>query len=321
MSAIFLIKPDGIPINLANFVSGSISFFIYSLIFVFLKGRTPGKIINGLSVVSTSGGQVSNNKKALRELLKIILISIPFIGQIFLIINLLIVAFSKSKQSIHDKVFKTLVIKNEPTWSIKKQLIVIIFIVLAVAGLVFFYLQISKVAKNQKLSEIVKKTTQVQSNSFIEFVNTRDGWKIKYESYLYSEPFAAEPFGGRKEDDHKYSTFISEKDDVKPLCYSSIEITTMTNLTQEEIATQKNFYIADKNEVKPVTINGNEGYRVFSNSNVLVKERDMVTYFFPKVDKVYLINYIKSSQNNFSEEICDGNQDSIEKMISTFELI
>ena len=70
------------------------------------KQATPGKMILKLQVISENGGQISLIHALLRFLLKIVSLSIFYMGFIM-------IGFTKKGQGLHDKIVKTLVINTE----------------------------------------------------------------------------------------------------------------------------------------------------------------------------------------------------------------
>ena len=77
---------------------------IYYVVFVGAKGQTPGKMVLGLKIIKTSGEEMTYGRAFLRWI---------GYGVSFLILGIgfLMIAFSREKQGLHDKIAGTYVVK------------------------------------------------------------------------------------------------------------------------------------------------------------------------------------------------------------------
>lgn len=118
-------------INFANSISQIVAFIPLQFIFffiipVFVKGgKTIGKLIFNLPVTDLEGVALSPLKRILRPLYMAIMLSLFFmpnqmllvLGFILFLIDSLLISFSKDGQSLHDKIFKSVVIDGKTsTW-------------------------------------------------------------------------------------------------------------------------------------------------------------------------------------------------------------
>ncbi len=84
---------------------GTVLAITYYVYFTGYCGQTPGKMALKIKVIRTDGGDVSYGRAALREVLG------KFLSGILLGIGYLMVAFTKEKQGLHDKIADTYVVK------------------------------------------------------------------------------------------------------------------------------------------------------------------------------------------------------------------
>ncbi|PIZ47877.1 hypothetical protein COY29_04610 [Candidatus Woesebacteria bacterium CG_4_10_14_0_2_um_filter_39_14] len=85
----------------------------YYIGFTAQRGATPAKKLYKLKVVKYKNKEkVSYRQAIIREVLKLILFSIPILGALFYLINGLFIVFSKQKRGIHDLIAGTQVIRE-----------------------------------------------------------------------------------------------------------------------------------------------------------------------------------------------------------------
>lgn len=102
---------DGIILSLASSPLGHKSFFyliISAAYFTWMVGNygaTIGKMVMGMKIVKEDGSKVSYSDALLRELASFLSAAIFLLGYISVI-------WDKNKQGWHDKIAKTIVIKN-----------------------------------------------------------------------------------------------------------------------------------------------------------------------------------------------------------------
>lgn len=89
-------------VSLPVIVSG-----LYQTLFVGWRGQTPGKILFRLKIIRTNGAEVGYGRAFVRWLGRIL--SFLLFGMGFLMI-----AFTKEKQGLHDKIAKTSVVRLRP---------------------------------------------------------------------------------------------------------------------------------------------------------------------------------------------------------------
>ncbi|MEM4368489.1 MAG: RDD family protein [Candidatus Anstonellales archaeon] len=77
-----------------------------------LFSATIGKKIMNLKVVDESGNNLTLQKAAIRNAVKVFPMVIPFIGLLVYLASIYLIATSPRKQAIHDMVAQTFVIKN-----------------------------------------------------------------------------------------------------------------------------------------------------------------------------------------------------------------
>ena len=91
--------------GLVDLIVGSI-ILVYNVLFVGLKGATPGKMVLGLKVVKVDGSPVGITIAVVREMVgKAVSIIVLYFGFIW-------IAFDAKKQGWHDKIADTVVIKR-----------------------------------------------------------------------------------------------------------------------------------------------------------------------------------------------------------------
>ncbi|MEM3609510.1 MAG: RDD family protein [Candidatus Anstonellales archaeon] len=77
-----------------------------------LFSATIGKKLMNLKVVDESGNNLTLQKAAIRNAVKVFPLIIPFIGLLVYLASIYLIATSPRKQAIHDMVAQTFVIKN-----------------------------------------------------------------------------------------------------------------------------------------------------------------------------------------------------------------
>jgi uncharacterized RDD family membrane protein YckC len=100
-----IISPDTGVIEFVVRLFGTVLAITYYVFFTGYCGQTPGKMVLKLKVIRTDGGDVSYGRAALREVLG------KFLSGIILGIGYFMVAFTKEKQGLHDKIADTYVVK------------------------------------------------------------------------------------------------------------------------------------------------------------------------------------------------------------------
>ena len=122
MLVIGLISPPPIMSNLS--LVTSLLFICYYTYCHANKGATIGKNVYWLKVVKYKTNELLTFPQAfLRETVKQGVILIPIIGGLIYIVNAFITAFSSEKRGIHDRVAHSQVIEVKQTWSLGKQVL------------------------------------------------------------------------------------------------------------------------------------------------------------------------------------------------------
>lgn len=139
--SLFILGPQ-----VSNFMKtgGEIKFMVFDLIlslgytmyFNVNRGATIGKDVYGFKVVGYHSSNNINYLQALvRELFKTGITIIPAVGELFYIINIFIVNFSKENRGFHDFAGKTQVVKIKEPWSIKNRVLLIVGLSLVSMGM------------------------------------------------------------------------------------------------------------------------------------------------------------------------------------------
>lgn len=91
----------------------SLLMFFVQIMMLIKKGQTLGKFATGLKILDKTSQKLPTitNIVLLRTLLTNFIYNLPLIGSIFLIADLASMLINKDKQSLHDKLAKTIVVK------------------------------------------------------------------------------------------------------------------------------------------------------------------------------------------------------------------
>jgi len=144
-----------------NFMSFIITWIYYSVM-TYYKGATLGKMLVGIEVRSENLGRLSLGKIILRETIgKIISYTILFIGYIM-------VAFTKKKQGLHDKIANTVVVYKDPHKEGRAGLIVGIILAailptIAILGILSSVILASLNSAREKSGDAMVKSTIASS--------------------------------------------------------------------------------------------------------------------------------------------------------------
>jgi uncharacterized RDD family membrane protein YckC len=134
LSLIYLILPS-LLVSFVNknhpygiiYIISPILGLLYSAYLTVNKGATWGKDAYGLKVVKYKTTEnISYGKSFLRDLIKSGFYFIPAFSGLIALINGFTVVFSSEKRGIHDKIAGTQVIKFKNPWSMKKQLLILL---------------------------------------------------------------------------------------------------------------------------------------------------------------------------------------------------
>lgn len=102
---------------------------VYFVYFDVNQGATPGKRIYGMKVIDTkTKGNLTYQGALVREAVNRGISGIPFLGILFVIINVIVIAKSDRKRGIHDKLANSQVMRIKESWSSKKQFAVAILL-------------------------------------------------------------------------------------------------------------------------------------------------------------------------------------------------
>ncbi len=82
--------------------------FLYFTLFAGSSGQTPGKRLFGLKIIQETGEEMTYGRACLRSIYWIVSLLLFSIG-------FLMIAFSKQKQGLHDKLARTYVVRTRPT--------------------------------------------------------------------------------------------------------------------------------------------------------------------------------------------------------------
>ena len=206
LAAITFIISLIIPKSFNNIVSTA-GFLFYWFIWLFLvakHGATPGKMLLDISIVNRGGGLPGWKIAIIREILGKLL-DILTLG-----VGLLMIAFTKEKQGLHDKIAGTHVIFTHTLSTGKKIIIGILLFVVFVLPFIFMALggfalfNLFKGLSGETKFEVSGPNVQVTSNSDLakEYVTTASGkvMDFKIKNGKFPDPFefgdlVEKPFG------------------------------------------------------------------------------------------------------------------------------
>lgn len=149
LSLIYFILPS-LLVNFVNknnpygiiYIISPILGLFYSAYLTVNKGATWGKDAYGLKVVKyKTTDNISYGKSFLRDLIKSGFYFIPVFSGLIALVNGFIIVFSSEKRGIHDKIAGTQVIKFKNPWSMKKQLLILLPLLIFAFISVAFYSQ------------------------------------------------------------------------------------------------------------------------------------------------------------------------------------
>jgi len=87
-----------------------VAVFLYDWFFIAATGRTPGKMMTRLRVVSADGAPLSQGQSALRSAAFGLPHSLPCLGHLFVFVSGLVASGDDNAQSLHDKMARTVVV-------------------------------------------------------------------------------------------------------------------------------------------------------------------------------------------------------------------
>jgi uncharacterized RDD family membrane protein YckC len=157
-----------------------IEMLLYSAYLTVRKGATWGKDAYGLRVVRyKTDNNISYKQSFLRDLIKSGLYIIPIVSGVFSLINGFTILFSSEKRGIHDKIAGTQVIKFKNAWSIRKQLAILLpLLVIFIFSFALYRGTLSiKVHTFQKMYEELNNPTQNGSSSLNKIIKEYGGTK------------------------------------------------------------------------------------------------------------------------------------------------
>lgn len=103
---LYEVSTDNIPSQIIQTVGAPVALYLYHIIFIAALGRTPGKMLFGLRVVSVQGGKPNFGQVLLRELIGKTIAAAPvFLG-------LLWALWDQEKRGWHDRIGGTWVVRN-----------------------------------------------------------------------------------------------------------------------------------------------------------------------------------------------------------------
>ena len=123
--------------------------WIYFATMTYYKSATLGKMLVGIQVKSETGGKLSSGKVVLRETIG------KLLSTILIFIGYIMVAFTKNKQGLHDKIAKSIVVYKDPSKSHQTGIIIGVIIAaflpaLAVLGILSSVVLVSLNTARQK---------------------------------------------------------------------------------------------------------------------------------------------------------------------------
>lgn len=129
-------------------------FITYKILTVKFYGKSIGKRIFGLKVVGINSEKISWSQAIIRELVSFF-ISLPFlVGEFFYF-------FSSKKQTLHDKLVSTVVIKENSLTVFKKICAFsVVFIILIIDLLFTLYLTTKQIADTNKKTDLIESIRQ-----------------------------------------------------------------------------------------------------------------------------------------------------------------
>jgi uncharacterized RDD family membrane protein YckC len=139
---------------------------LYSAYLTVKKGATWGKDAYGLKVIKyKTDNNISYRQSFLRDLIKSGVYLIPAVSGLFSFINGLTALASSEKRGIHDKIARTQVIKFRNSWGIKKQLLILLPVLIAFLFSFSLYNNIvsAKIFTFRKMYNELNKNTQNES--------------------------------------------------------------------------------------------------------------------------------------------------------------
>lgn len=150
ISLIFFLVPNIISYfpNYLNNIWISLLFQVLLLIYaIYLnvnKGATWGKDAYGLKVIKyKTDEKISYWQAFLREIIKAGLYIIPIFSGLFSVLNGFFVIFSSEKRGLHDKIAGTQVVKYKNTWSMGKQILIILPLILALIAVAVIFTRLN----------------------------------------------------------------------------------------------------------------------------------------------------------------------------------
>ncbi len=313
-----------------NWITGVIYlvlYFIYSVYFTVYRGGTWGKDAYGLTIVKyQTNNYVSLLQSLVRELIKVGVLFIPIIGGLIYFINGLTIVFSSEKRGIHDRLAKTQVLKTHSPWSLKKQLLIFLLILIGIIASLFLGGLLNTVI-NPNASKIQTSISSSPS-SYQLFENTEAGYSIQYDSTKFSRPTLLDPqtrqkkgFGG----DPNYITFYRVST-IPKFCLDNFIIDVEENPNRLPLKQWVNSEQILKN-AETITINGVESLKVTtidSTTNVdsagKPRPYKLVLYLVPNGNRVYRLTY-SYFIGDYPESECQSNAMALDKIFVTLKPI
>ncbi len=150
-----------------------IPLWIYEIVLTYYFSATLGKMAMGIKVVSNNLGKISFIQVLLRETIG------KFLSSVLLMIGFIMIAFDGKKQGLHDKIARSLVIK-EPTKKVKKWILVLAILLILVPSIIGFVL-IGAVMHDFNL---IKSGSQISSSTSAFRVVSKDNGEVIFTTKM-----------------------------------------------------------------------------------------------------------------------------------------
>ena len=307
-----------------------LSYFVY---LTYKKGATIGKSVYGLRVVRYKTNEnISLGQTIIREIFKVLYL-IPLLGGLLYFIVGIIIIFSKEKRSIPDILAKTQVLKEKKAWSMGKQLIYFLFMILLLIMIFSLGWLADKYINPDKPRPEVSISSQ--PTGFAE--NKVDGWSINYDSEKFRYPIMPVSKETTEEEIKKgllsdeYMIQFERKIGAK-FCIDEFDVEKNNNPNSLPLSKWRptSKFLSEGQE-EPAVINGIEGLKVTNITEITsiggsegmtsykVKK---VGYLVPREDKVFILQYKRPiDSSEFSKDECDISEEALVKTFETFKFL
>ena len=326
-----LVISPGTVLSIVNIVITLITLIFYLSYFVYFtskKGATIGKDMYGFKVVKYKTGELLSFSAAIkREIFKVLYL-LPLIGTLFYIIIGLSIIISKEKRGIPDHIVDTQELSVKKAWSIKKQ--ISLFFLLFSAIIILFV--INSTLSIKALTATTSKTSG--QNSFKTFIDTVDGWTVKFNSSEFNTPIISTPRNGTNgtvigSNEIDFNSFIPGS------CVSAFNISWEENNNQPFNQWISNWITREKSTTgvsritnENININGINGTKLSEYDTVTYSDTGnkqfqsrQVIYFLPNKNKIFELNYSVLPINyvGYNQQACSKEEEAIQKTFNTFK--